>query len=209
MDNVINLLQAYKSYLACGFKDDMAHFGKWLQQKENEQNNKPSEWHKRVSIDQAGLDGIIGYQLGGLMSYTETWTKLAFRDLPLLGLPDFGILKFVEIKGDPSKKEIAQKSIMEASTCFEIIKRLIKNELIIDHTDQEDKRIRRVVLTDYGKEILEKATKQVMQLSKFLLGDLQKEEKEVMLNVLKRLNDFHYQWYHEGSRDKLTEIYDL
>jgi len=209
MDNIINLLKAYKCYLECGFEDDMAHFGKWLQQEEDEQKNDASEWHQRVSIDQSGIDGIIGYQLGGIMSYTEAWTKLAFRNLPLVGLPDFGILKYIEITGNPSKKEIAQKVVMEASTCFEIIKRLQKLNLTTEVTDKDDKRIRRVSLTAHGKDILAKATQQVLHLSTFLIGDLKEEEKGMILKVLKRLNDFHYQWYHKGSRDKLLEIYNL
>lgn len=209
MENVINLLKAYQKYLECGFKDNLAKFGQWLQQHDGQQKNNSEEFHQRVPLEQTGIDGVIGYQLGGIMSYTETWTKLAFRDLPLVGLQDFGILKFIEITGNPSKKDIAQKSVMEASTCFEIIKRLQKNHLISEHTDQEDKRIRRVSITEHGKAILEKATRQVLYLSKFLMGDLKEEEKGMMMNVLKRLNDFHYQWYHEGSREKLLEIYNL
>lgn len=209
MDNVINLLQAYKKYLECGFKDDLGQFGKWLQKNETEQNKSSGEFHERVPIDATGIDGVIGYQLGGIMSYTESWTKLAFRDLPLVGLQDFGILKYIEITENPSKKEIAQKAVMEASTCFEVIKRLQKNNLISEHTDEEDKRIRRVTLTEHGTEILKRATNQVLQLSKFLLGDLNDEEKRMMLTVLQQLNDFHYQWYHEGSREKLLEIYNL
>lgn len=207
MDNVINLLQAYKKYLDCGFKDNMVQFGQWLQYEEQEK--KSQEFHDRVPVESTGKDGVIGYQLGGIMSYTDTWTKLAFRNLPLVGMQDFGILKFIEITGNPSKKDIAQKAVMEASTCFEIIKRLQKNNLISENTDKEDKRIRRVSLTENGQEVLQKATNQVLKLSKFLLADLQEEEKGLMLKVLQKLNDFHYQWYHEGSREKLIEIYKL
>lgn len=209
MDNVINLLKAYKRYLECGFKDNLADFGQWLLSNDEQQKNNSEEFHERVPLEQTGIDGVIGYQLGGIMSYTESWTKLAFRDLPLVGMQDFGILKFIEITGNPSKKDIAQKAVMEASTCFEIIKRLQKNNLINEHTDHEDRRIRRVSLTQHGKGVLEKATRQVLNLSKFLLGDLKADEKGAMLTVFKRLNDFHYQWYHEGSREKLIEIYEL
>jgi DNA-binding MarR family transcriptional regulator len=209
MDNIINLLKAYQSFLDCGFEDNMDHFGQWLQQKSREQNHELQTVKLQVPTDQTGIDGLIGYQLGSIMSFTENWTKLAFRDLPLVGLPDFGILKFIEFNGNPSKKEIVQKMVMEASTCFEIIKRLQKNKMITEHTDPHDKRIRRVSLTDYGREIIEKATSQVLKLSRFLLGNLSNEEKGMMLPLLQRLNNFHQQWYHQGNRDKLIEMYQL
>ncbi|MGK7393039.1 MAG: MarR family winged helix-turn-helix transcriptional regulator [Candidatus Cyclobacteriaceae bacterium M3_2C_046] len=209
MEEVIELLQYWKRYIESGFNKDFRQFGQWLVQQNNEQKNASDEWNSRVDINQEGLDAVLGFQLGGLMSYSDTWTKLAFRNLPLVGIADFGILKFIEYTGSPTKKSISLTAIMEASTCFEILKRLQKNNLIEEKPDSEDKRVKRVKLTAAGKKVIEQATIQVKALSGFLVGNLSEQEKLQLLNALKKLNEFHHHWYHEGDKEKLMEVYQL
>lgn len=98
-----------------------------------------------------GVEAILGYHLGLLLSYTEAWVKLAFRDLPITGFGDFGVLKFIEQARQPTKNAVAESMVMEPSTCFEILKRLQKKGLIKESPDPHDKRAKRVSLTDQGK----------------------------------------------------------
>jgi DNA-binding MarR family transcriptional regulator len=152
-------------------------------------------------------DGEIGFLLGTIMGYAEHWSKLGFQDLPIRGFMEFGILKFIEMSGHPSKKTVAEKSLAENSTVFECLKRLIRQELIMEYADNQDRRVKRVCLTRQGEEITTRATEKAQQLSSLLVGDLTREEKAGLTAILNRLNTFHQHLYQEKSNEEVMENY--
>ena len=206
MDKIIALLQHWQSYQGQGFPEDLSRFGVWLHYATlpNEEDDRtPGE------VLQSDENSQIGYHLGELIGFTEHWTKLAFRDLPITGWTDFGILKAVEFGENPTKKEIAVQAIAEQSTIFEAIKRLQKNGLLDEIQDEEDKRVRRVKMTDKGKTIINNATRKAIHLSRLLVADLLPDEKSVLIKMLKKLNHFHREMYQEMPKENVIENYAL
>ncbi|MEM9896791.1 MAG: MarR family winged helix-turn-helix transcriptional regulator, partial [Bacteroidota bacterium] len=98
----------------------------------------------------------LGQVFGRIINFTEMWGKLAFKDLPIKQFEDFGILMEVKYRRNPSKNEVANLLLNEKSTAFEIIKRLIRDGLLMEEVDRHDKRIRRITLSDYGQEVVRK-----------------------------------------------------
>ena len=127
MDEIIELLQYWKSYSDKGLGSNLGRFGLWLNEQKNQAKNTevPNEFQVSPNIK-------IGFLLGHIMAFGEIWTKLAFRDLPIQHFHDFGTLRFIEAQINPTKKEIAEDSFMEQSSCFEALKRMTKNGLIKD-----------------------------------------------------------------------------
>ncbi|MEL7002963.1 MAG: MarR family winged helix-turn-helix transcriptional regulator [Bacteroidota bacterium] len=201
MDQVIRLLEYWKEFIKRGLGQDFENFGKWL--------TKETEREKEIPKDYESPNMTIGFLLGGLMGYSEVWTKMTFRNLPIQNFHDFGTLKFIEALKNPTKKEVAEDSLVEASTCFEAIKRLVKNGLLVEETDQSDKRVKRVRLTAEGLKVTDEATRQASLLSNLLVGDLSEEEKKTLIGILKKLDHFHEDLYRKTERDNIIEHYSL
>ncbi len=204
MDEIIELLQYWKSYSDKGLGSNLGRFGLWLNEQKNQAKNTevPNEFQVSPNIK-------IGFLLGHIMAFGEIWTKLAFRDLPIQHFHDFGTLRFIEAQINPTKKEIAEDSFMEQSSCFEALKRMTKNGLIKDETDKHDKRVKRVKITQKGKKILEKATHQSMVLSDLLVGDLTEDEKLQLITLLEKLGSFHIDLYTNTSKEKVIDSFKL
>lgn len=202
IDQIIKLLDHWKNFKEKSLSDDLGQFGLWLNEKENKKKEIPDDYTISPNM-------TIGFLLGGILGYLEVWTKMTFRNLPIQNFHDFGTLKFIEALKNPTKKEIAEDSLVEQSTCFEALKRMAKNELVEEETDERDKRVKRVKLTKYGKEITDQATHQAYLLSSLLVGDITDDEKQVLIGVLQKLDNFHEDLYRKVDRDKIIEYYKL
>ena len=156
MDQIIKLLEYWKKFTERGMGEELDRFGLWLNQehiseKVNNEQLVPDDFNNSTNF-------TIGYLLGSMTGYGEMWTKLSFRNLPIQNFHDFGTLKFIQHTQNPTKKEVANDSMLEQSTCFEVIKRLVKNDMLSEENDPNDKRVKRVKLTKYGFEVIERAT---------------------------------------------------
>lgn len=206
MEDVIELLKDYQTFQKQGHKGDFLHFGEWLKQK-----YAPKETYltNEEEVNEAGLDVMASYLIGGLSNYVEVWVKLTYQDLPLNSLGDFGIMKIVEFAKNPTKKVIVENSVMERTTCIESIKRLTKEGLFAETIDPKDRRKRRVSLTAKGEEMIELLNVRMMALGKLLSGNLDELEKKSLLPILNKLIDFHDQLYRQKDRQAIKEQFGL
>jgi len=207
MDNIIALLNDFRDFQKTGDSDDFEGFGDFLKSKYT--NDKASFQTKEPTVNAAGTDAMVSYLLGGLIGYVEAWVKITYKDLPIGSLGDFGILKSVQVLQNPTKKDVVDRLVMERSTCIEAIKRLIKKGLIQEETDEEDHRMKRVKLTDYGQEIVATLDQKMTALSTLLVGILSEAEKQQIMPMLMKLNKFHNNLYRNKEGEEIKEIFGL
>lgn len=201
-ETIIQLLQRWQAFTLSGGSNDFFEFGQWLQ-REQRPDSQP-----RLDENQFPIESLLGYYLGNLMGYTEVWSKMSFENLPIKSLTDFGILKYIERVGGPAKQEVARISLAENSTVFESMKRLKRIELIQEFPDEIDRRVKHVKLTPKGTEITRQATDQSNKLANLLVGNLSAEEKKQLLEILKKLQDFHHRLYQEKDRTHVRQIFN-
>ena len=169
MDQIIRLLTDFKEFSETTRSDNFALFGEWLKQKYGEEQHYLTD---RDAVNEAGLDVMASYLLGGLTSYAEAWVKLTYEGLPLISLGDFAILKTIERLEHPSKSEVADQVTMERTTCIESIRRLVRNGILQEAGDPADRRLKRVSLTREGREILGVVDTKMVALGTLLMGNL-------------------------------------
>ncbi len=206
MDSIIQLITDYKVFTEQLHSEDPVLFGEWLKQKYAPPTNYLTDDDE---VNEAGLDVVAAYLLGGLTSYMEAWVKLTYQDLPILSLGDFAIIKSVQYLQHPRKKDIMNQTIMERTTCMESIKRLIKVGILKEYNDEKDKRVKRVLLTSMGKELVVKLDQKMMHLSVLLMGDLSEIEKKSLLSILQKLNTFHAELYQKRQTIDIKQQYEL
>jgi len=137
----------------------------------------------------------LGYLFGRLVNYSELWTKIAFKDLPIKRFEEYGILRTIEMMGNPSKNSLADSLLLEKSTVFEIIKRLARRGFLVENKDAQDKRITRIQLSKNGVQLVRQAEQMTIKISEFLFGDLTNEEIDMLQLKFKELDKFHFDHY--------------
>jgi len=204
MDKAIELLRAFQRFQQTAHSQDLGLFGQWLTQ---EFGSKAAFATDDEEVDVEGPDVMGAYLLGSLTSYLEVWVKMYFQELPIRSLSDFAILKTIEGMGSPSKKEVAQRVVMEHSTCIESIKRLVRQDLLKEETDQADKRLKRVSLSKEGRMLNANLEDRVRNLGKLLLGNLNEQEKTELIPLLSKLRGFHDRLYQQRHETDIRSIF--
>ena len=206
MKDVIELLGYYEEFKKEHPQQGLELFGPWLKQSFTPEQDFLTD---EETVNQAGLEVMVSYLLGGLAGFFDTWVKRTFADLPLRSLADFGILKSVAHLGTPSKKEVVLANITEPSTCIEIIKRLTRDGVFHEHIDHDDRRIRRVSLTEYGHEINKVVDAKMTNLGRLFTGNLSEVEMRSVIPTFKKLVSFHQQLHQSGDYEEIKKLYHL
>jgi DNA-binding MarR family transcriptional regulator len=150
--------------------------------------------------------------LTGLYRYAKHYIKKAFLNTSFKTIDEFGFLASLLKEKTLLKNELINIHLLEISSGSEILKRLIKNELIYEFPDEKDGRAKRVALTDKGKQEIFTAFDDMHKVSEIIIGNLNKNEINEALSVFNKLTYFH-QHIHEKDRnttlDNLHETYIL
>ena len=78
----------------------------------------------------------------------------------------------------------------EKPTGLEVIKRLIKHGLVNERNDENDKRSKRVFLTDKGQALFYATVEQLNKVALIVSGDLTQDEKKQLYPLLKKIRRF-------------------
>jgi DNA-binding MarR family transcriptional regulator len=142
-----------------------------------------------------------------LSRFAKHYIKKAFKKNSFDSIDEFSILATLYAQKEMNKMELINRHLMEFSSGSEMLKRLIKNGLISEKVDKNDKRARIVSLTSKGRKELESAFKEMYIIAQIVAGKISDEEINYTLNVLNKLDWFHWEIYERDKDADLTEIF--
>jgi DNA-binding MarR family transcriptional regulator len=87
--------------------------------------------------------------------------------------------------------ELIKMHHLEPPSGIEVLKRLLNKGLIAEFDDPDDKRAKRIKITDKGKKELQLVMPKMSEVFDLMTAELSLNEKLHMLAFLKRMNDFH------------------
>ncbi|MEM8908902.1 MAG: winged helix DNA-binding protein, partial [Bacteroidota bacterium] len=179
----------------------MTDFAEWLNDKHAQSASRELPQAIEQEIKQESLNNTVARHFGMLVQVSNVWTKLTFKETPFQGFEDYGITQFILHTGTPTKSMATEWSTLERSTAFEVIRRLQKLGLIEEFPDQNDRRTKRIKITQVGTAALKQADVKVDQISNLLVGDLTEKKKIDLLKLLLKLNKFHLTQYAKGVEE--------
>lgn len=155
------------------------------------------------------LENEIAKQVILLSRFTKQMIRRGLQDFPELYNEEFTYL--YRIKDEPllTKMQLVEKNAHEKQTGMEIIRRLVKNNLLEEIRDSKDKRVTRLKISELGKKYFDQSVESVSITSRVLSAKLDIEEKNNLLKTLKKLNEFHFNVYHQYKDSDITEINNL
>ncbi|QNF34777.1 winged helix-turn-helix transcriptional regulator [Adhaeribacter swui] len=180
---------------------NLPDFQKWLgerllQEKETMPASTPAE----------ALDGEIARYLTLLNRYAKFYIKKALHHTEFVSLDDFGYLMHLLDGGPTTKSTLIQKNIQDIPSGTEIIKRLIRQGWVNEARDETDKRKVYLTINDRGKAALFASLGQLRKVSRIVSGNLDLLEKQQLLRILKKLENFHQHQFVPNKDKSIDEF---
>lgn len=126
-----------------------------------------------------------------LHRYVKMYSKQVLEYSTNLSFEEYSFLaKLIGLKSC-TKSELIDLMVHEKSTGLEIIKRLVRANLISEELNQLDKRSKQIKLTDKGTQILAKVFGQIGAVSTEFTAALDIAEKNVLHHILMKLVEYH------------------
>lgn len=210
---IAGLNEAYKQYYneSSQNKFDLQNFSLWLYNSEMSKKikNSPKDY-KVEDVEGNNLHGSIDDQISfiflSLHKLIKFYVKKATDGTKLIGIDDVHFLLYLAHTDSVKKSELINSHIAEMSSGIEVIKRLLKNELIEDFDDPHDKRSKRVKITPKGLEEMQKITSKFINIHKLMTAPLTEEEKFPLLASLIKVYNFHFSIFNNEKNTPLNEI---
>lgn len=151
------------------------------------------------------IERVIAQHILFLYRYIKLYSKMVFVDNKIKTIEDFGFLVTMMQVPVLPKTELIRRNIFEKSSGVEIINRLVKSQLLEQKDNPRDKRSQLVMLTDLGRASLHQVFQKMNDLGVVATGDLTNQEKTELAVMLKKLDNFHFDNYHNTKSDDLTD----
>lgn len=210
-DFIIDLLYQVKAFEnSDGYKPNSSvdDFRIWLNDKKYA-DESPTKLFTNENHKVAFTENEICKQILLLGRYSKLMIRKGLSDFPDLANEEFTYLYRLKDEPDLTKIQLIERNGHEKQTGTQIIKRLLEAKFLEEKNDEDDKRSKRLKLTTKGEKTFHESVAKVNQTSKVLSGKLSAEEKNELLKILKKLNEFHshiYSDYKNSDLDKISEM---
>lgn len=195
IDEILELIKEWKEYKSLNQNGTLNEFGLWLNDKNPKtlDNVSPTvDTGEKLTEKYSYNDKFLAsYYLVRLNKFIKIYTKDIFRSIGLNSIEEFSFLALIHQMNHPSKNEICKYNLTELSTGMDIIKRLIKNELVTEIKDSNDNRMIRMEITEKGIQTATKAYQLLNDMPVDLLAELEKSERDILIKHLDYLNNYH------------------
>ncbi len=158
-------------------------------------------WNQYIPINSR-----ISSLVGGMYRYMVFYGRKVFQGTELTSITDFGVLAAIYVLKNPRKSEVITFTLLERTTGIEIMKRLAKHGLLDDADDVDDRRSKRVMLTDKGTTLFKAMELKLVEVGDVFVANLSDEKKQELVETLNYLNSFHRTIHSTQSNLSIPEI---
>jgi MarR family transcriptional regulator, lower aerobic nicotinate degradation pathway regulator len=166
----------------------------------------PSQDEDTINIP---MNGQLGALIGKLNSFAGLYCKKAMQNVGLNNIDDWAYLITLSQMDYPKKSELIYEMVSEFPSGIDIIKRLVALNLVEEQADEDDRRSKRLKITENGLAVLAKSMPYMYRVGEMAFGTLQDNEKTMIVNVLKRLDVFHTGHYKDIRTAEFEEAFAL
>ncbi|GAA4275895.1 MarR family winged helix-turn-helix transcriptional regulator [Aquimarina mytili] len=174
----------------------MKSFANWLSKRLDETVST-----EEYEITGHSIEAEIAAYIGRMSRYSNSYIKSALVDLPFATDMDFAFTAILHRSGSIGKTDLIRKMAYDKSSGMEVIKRLLKNKIIEQFPNPDDKRGKLLRVTKIGEQNVIKAYSEAHKAAKMVSGSLTQSEQIALLKTLKKLDEFHLPIYMEDEKD--------
>lgn len=136
------------------------------------------------------------------MSYSNN----ALEGTGLGQVEEFGLLVTILNMGSPIKSETIQSNIMELSSGSNMLIRLKKKGFVSEFADSDDKRVKRLKLTEKGEGVVRKAVVLVQKVAHLLVDGMSEDDMLNCIKLLKPIDTRISDMYQKQKNKPINEV---
>ena len=148
-------------------------------------------------------------QILRIAKFEEFYIRKYLADLPVNTRLEYLFLHTVNQLDKVRKTDLINLHLVEYTTGMDTISRLVKNGLLAEMPDQNDKRAKLLILSKEGGEILQKANKSIDEMRIMFLACISPNKWKKALSVLHEIDDFQTKIYMQHYDKPYAEISNL
>lgn len=148
----------------------------------------------------------ISILIAVMFRHAKGYVKKAMKNSLLKSADEFSFLITLLTYDSMSKIELINSQIMEKTSGNEIINRLIKLGFIEQEANPHDKRSLNIRISQKGRNELMKILPQMQIVSEIVSGNLTENEKYALLYILRKLDRYHNEIFHNKRKYELTDL---
>ena len=187
LQTLLPYLDAYER--AYPKQQDARHFAVWLARQSADEAQVATRKATEGPVQSESVE--IGKLLVYLNRYAKNYAKKALDESPLGGMDEFVYLAILLYEGALTKSELIYRNRHEKPTGMEIIRRLLTAGFVEQSDDPDDRRSKRLRITETGKSVFGQVVERMDFVSELLTGNLNSAEKMLLLQILEKLEGFH------------------
>lgn len=168
----------------------LSGFSGWLSTRLSE---TPDEQDYRLTG--YGIEPELAAHLGRLGRFANNYFKIALEELPFSTDMEFTFTATLDRIGQIGKTDLIRMMAYDKSSGISVINRLMKKGFMEEFPNPDDKRGKLIRLTEKGRQAAELGYRKVPIAAKTLTKNLSQTEKEQLLYLFKKLDDFHFPIY--------------
>jgi len=207
-NRIQELIELYEEYETSTGQTDNLGFASFLIAKQESPKQVSSPAQKILELcfnpiikKSMPLRASLAMLIRRLYRYTLLYSKKALENTAINNLEDLNYLLSLRILETPSKTELINWNVSEFSSGIEVIKRLIKNGFIDELPSENDKRSKKLKITDKGSLAIAATMEHLPHLATIAFGQLSDEQVKTITEALYPLEKWHW--------DNLTTAKDL
>ncbi len=152
------------------------------------------------------MEEIAVSTLGRMGRFADHYSRKVIPQTELGSIEEFTYLIHLMQTESLTKTELIHGNLHAITSGTEIIKRLLKKGFITQFNDEQDKRSIRVKISVSGRTALMGAFEKLGMITEMVSARLNNGELIQLVNLLKKLDDFHMQVFKESRNLPMSEI---
>lgn len=141
--------------------------------------------------------------------YHDFYVRKALQEMDVNTRFEFLFLQTVGSLGQAKKTDLINSHLLEYTTGMDTIHRLIRNGLLLEKQDTEDKRVKLLQLTEKGRESLKRIEKRIKEENEMFLLSFNLNKWKKTMPLLKDIDAFHHEIYQLHGSKPFAEISNL
>lgn len=152
-------------------------------------------------------EGLLLKMIGRIHKLNAIFAAKALEGTGLDQIEEFGMLLTVKRLKSPKKTEIIYANIFELSSGTDMLNRLREKNFIAEYADKEDKRSKRIKLTQAGEKVIEASARRMAKCAGMMLREVGEDEVKLCTQLLKNVEIKFATIWQQYKAAPFNEIY--
>jgi DNA-binding MarR family transcriptional regulator len=198
LKRLIDWAEKFENQLLPGEQWNDKIFANWLSVEVNVTNKADKDLPENT-------ESAIAMFIIFMYKYALFYSRKIFKNSLIYSIDDLGVLATLLPDKQLKKADVIRKNITEKSSGNEVLKRLLRQKLIMETNNPNDKRSKLLEITPDGLNEINVVRSQILKMSSLVTGNLSGKEKMMLLNMLSKLHEFHNPLFEANDEKLLNE----